>query len=331
VHHSMVDGLSSVDLLEVLLDPTPEVDEHPPHSHWTPKPWPSYQQRLADTIEEGIREPALRLRQLTSYLEVPRDAAKRAVATAGGMLRVGQTLAHSEDHLMGQPGRHRRWAWAQGDLDTVKAIKRSLGGTVNDVILTCIAGGFRAFLIGRGVELGPLDSVRSMVPVSTRAPGSAKGGNQVAALFVDLPVGIEDPAERLAEVQERMHRVKESGQLQGTDSLLANAAFVPQPLFAAAGHLAARAPQPMVATITTNVPGAQHQLYLMGRPLLRVLPYVPLGMNQLITVAILSYNGHLDCGITADYERVPDIHVMANGIEESLAELAARVSRKTHV
>jgi len=62
-----------------------------------------------------------------------------------------------------------------------------------------------------------------------------------------------------------------------------------------------------------------------------VLPYVPLGMNQLITVAILSYNGHLDCGITADYERVPDIHVMANGIEESLAELAARVSRKTHV
>jgi len=161
-----------------------------------------------------------------------------------------------------------------------------------------------------------------MVPVSTRATDAPKGGNEVAVLFTDLPVGIADPAERFEAVRDRMRGVKASGLLHGTDSLIANAVFVPPALFAAAGRLAARAPQPMVATITTNVPGPQEQLYLLGRPLLRMLPYVPLGMNQLITIAIISYHGQLNCGITADYDKIPDIDLVSDGIEQALADLA---------
>lgn len=323
VHHAMVDGMSGADLMEVTLDPDPQRPESEP-SRWQAEPWPSYPARIASSILAGVRQPVHRLREFGSYLDIPREAARSVATAARGTVRLGQEMAHTEEHLLGQPGTHRRWAWAEGDLATIKAIKNRFGGTVNDVILTAISGGFRSFLLGRGVALDEHDFVRTMVPVSTRPPGGPKGGNDVAVLFTDLPVGVADPVDRLQAVRERMIEVKTSGLLQGTDSLIANAAFVPPALFAAAGRLAARAPQPMVATITTNVPGPQQQLYLLGRPLERLLPYVPLGMNQLITVAIISYNGQLDCGITADYDQVPDVGLVVEGIEESLRELAER-------
>lgn len=145
----------------------------------------------------------------------------------------------------------------------------------------------------------------------------------MAALFADLPVGIADAGDCLEAMKDQMSEVKSSGMLEGTDALVGGAIFIPPLLWAAAGRIASRAPQPSVATITTNVPGPQQELYMLGRPLLTILPYVPLGMNQLVTVAIFSYNGGITCGITADYDRVPDVDVLARGIESSLAELSA--------
>jgi diacylglycerol O-acyltransferase len=321
VHHAMVDGLSGADLMEVLLDPNPQRPTVEA-SAWEPQPWPSAASRVTASIGAGVRQPIKRLQHIGASVEAPMRALRSVAATAVGTVRLGQKMAHTENHLLGQPGPHRRWVWAEGDLWQVKVIKNAFGGTVNDVILTAIAGGFRTFLLGREAELAPQDCIRTMVPVSTRQPDAPKGGNEVAALFVDLPVGIADPVQRLQAMRERMVDVKTSGLLQGTDSLVANAVFIPPALFAAGGRLAAVAPQPMVATITTNVPGPQYPLYLLGRELLRMLPYVPLGMNQLITVAILSYNGHLNCGITADYDKVPDVGLVVDGIEDTLAALA---------
>ncbi len=325
VHHAMVDGLSGADLMEVLLDARPDLQPVEP-STWEPQPWPSFASRLASSLLEGVRQPGKRLREMGTALEIPRQAVQSIAATAAGTLRLGRELVHTEAHLLGQPGTHRRWAWAEGDLEQAKEIKNALGGTVNDVILTAIAGGFRSFLLGRGVALGGDDFVRSLVPVSVRPAEAQPGGNEVAALFTDLPVGVRDPVQRLLAVREDMAEVKASGLLQGTDSLVANAVFLPPALFAAAGRLAARVPQPMVATITTNVPGPSQQLYLLRRPLRRMLPYVPLGMNQLITVAIVSYDGQLNCGITADYDKVPDVDLLVEGIERTLAELHAAVA-----
>ncbi len=323
VHHAMVDGLSSADLMEAVLDTSPNPAPAGPVGTWKPQPWPSTTTRAASALGASIRQPLARITEVGGHLAAPRDAVKRAATMVAGTLRLGQELTVPQKHLLGQPGRGRRWVWAEGDLARVKAIRRALGGTVNDVILTVVAGGFRAFLLGRGEELTEHDTVRTMVPVSTRAPGGARGGNEVAALFADLPIGIADPVERLAAVNESMKAVKSSGMLQGTDSLVANAALVPTALFAAGGWLAARAPQPMVATVTTNVPGAQRQLYMLGRKLSRVMPFVPLGMNMLISTAILSYNGHIDIGITADLDRVPDVGTMAKAIEADFAALAA--------
>jgi WS/DGAT/MGAT family acyltransferase len=322
VHHAMVDGISGSDIMELLLDDRPD-SAAPQSSSWRPAPWPAPAARLVSSVAAGVAAPADRLRHLGAVLRHPAGAVARAGAAVVGTVRLGEQLAHTEDHLLGTPGTHRRWAWAEGDLGEVKRIKNTLGGTVNDVILSAIAGGYRRFLLHRGAALVEADVVRTMVPVSTRPAAGPKGGNEVAALFVDLPVGAPDAIGRFERMRESMAAVKSSGMLQGTDALVENAVFVPPALFAAAGKLAARAPQPAVATITTNVPGPQRELFLLGRPLVRFLPYVPLGMNQLITVAIISYHGQLCCGVTADYEQVPDVQVLAEGIEEALADLSA--------
>lgn len=321
VHHAMVDGLSGQDIMEVLLDDSPEVVDADP-SAWRPAPEPSTTQILGGALMDAVRNPLARLRHLAADLGSPKDALVGTVAAVVGTARIGETLAHVEDHLMGQPGPHRRWAWADGDLEEVKRVKSVLGGTVNDVILSAITSGFREFLLHREPELPQQAVVRTMVPVSTRRPGVPRGGNEVAVMFADMPVGLPDPADRYSVIREQLDIAKRSGTVQGTDALIENAVFLPPALYAAAGRLAARTPQPAVATITTNVPGPQTQLYMLGRPMRQMLGYVPLGMNQLVTVAIVSYNGQICCGITADYDRVPDVEVLARGIEHGLQELS---------
>ena len=324
IHHAMVDGLSGADIMEVLLDDSPQpVDTTP--STWAPARAPSTVEVLGGAVVDAVRNPLGRIRHLAADLESPKDAVAMVAAALAGTFRIGETLAHTEDHLLGQPGPHRRWAWANGDLTQVKDIKDALGGTVNDVILAAIATGFREFLLGRVSDLNEQAFVRSMVPVSTRPSDAASGGNQVAVMFCDLPVGVADPGARLQRVHEQMQAAKNSGTVEGLDSMLENAVFIPPLLYAAAGRLAARTPQPAVSTITTNVPGPQRQLYMLNHPMRTMLPYVPLGMNQLITIAIMSYNGQINCGITADYDRVPDVNRLAAGIEKGLAELAALV------
>jgi diacylglycerol O-acyltransferase / wax synthase len=320
IHHSMVDGLSGSDLMEAILDLEPEVHIGEPVP-WEPRPAPSELSVITSGVLDSVRNPMRTVRAVAAGLGRPREFARSAAAAGMGTVRLSREMAHTEDHLIGAPGPHRRWDWALGDLGEVKRIKTVLGGTVNDVILTAITGGFREFLLNRGVELDSDDIVRTMVPVSTRPPGAPSGGNEVAVMFTDLPVGVAEPLDRYQAVLLQMVDVKASGIMQSTDALIEGAVFLPPMLLAAGAKLAARAPQPAVATITTNVPGPQHPLYMLGRPMLTMLPYVPLGMNQLITVAIISYNGGITCGVTADYARVPDVGVLATGIEESLRRL----------
>ena len=321
VHHAMVDGLSGADIMEVLLDDS-EHAAAPTPSTWEPQQAPSTATVVSEALVDAVRNPVGRFGHLMADLGSPKDAVSKVASALAGTFRIGETLAHTEDHLLGQPGPHRRWAWANGDLHEVKRIKTELGGTINDVILTAITNGFREFLLGRGAELSEGAFVRTMVPVSTRPKDQAKGGNEVAVMFADMPVGLAQPAKRYESIRAQMAHAKSSGTVEGTDALLDNAVFLPPMLYAAAGRLAARTPQPAVSTITTNVPGPQRQLYMLGRPMEKMLGYVPLGMNQLVTVAIVSYNGQICCSLTADYDQVPDVEVLASGIESGLGQLS---------
>ena len=149
------------------------------------------------------------MRGAARAVRAPREAVTQAGRVAGALVSNLDALKPVRSSLTGPVGPHRRWSWADADLADVKAIRRGLGGTVNDVVLAAIAGGFRELLIARGEEVPADRGVRSMVPVSIRASDQrGEMNNRVSAVFADLPVGIEDPVERLTAVSEQMSDLK---------------------------------------------------------------------------------------------------------------------------
>jgi WS/DGAT/MGAT family acyltransferase len=228
--------------------------------------------------------------------------------------------------LNGPIGPHRRWDWARSELSDVKQIREGFGGTVNDVVLTAISGGFRELLASRGESTDRV--VRTLVPVSVRRQDEREYNNRVSAIFANLPVGIADPVERLAAVHEQMEHLKQSHSAVAGDVLVGLSGFAPALLLSMGLRAATRVPQRSVQTVTTNVPGPQKTLYAAGRRLLEAFPYVPLAGRVRIGVAIFSYDGGLHFGVTGDWDSAPDVEVLCRGIEDSMAELLTAAQPK---
>jgi diacylglycerol O-acyltransferase / wax synthase len=318
VHHSMVDGVSSTDLMTVMFgDSSP-----PPGQGWQPAPEPTGAELVLRSLTRQAVNPAEQLRVLRSAARRPRtsleqaQALVRGIGSAAGLLR---PLGSSS--LTGSIGPHRTWSTAYVHLTDVKAIRTALGGTVNDVVLTIVTGGLRDLLQTRGENVEGR-GVRALVPVSVRAPGE-RGvyNNQVSAMLPTLPVGTEDPVKRLQSVRAQMDRLKQSGQAVAGEVLTSLSGFAPPLLLALGGRLAARSPNLGVQTGVTNVPGPQQPLQTLGRRLLESFPFVPLIGNVRISIAIFSYNGGLYFGVTADYDSSSDIDVLTAGVERGAAEL----------
>jgi WS/DGAT/MGAT family acyltransferase len=223
--------------------------------------------------------------------------------------------------LNGPIGPHRRWDWARTTLTDVKSVRKALGGTVNDVVLTVLTRGFRDLLLSRDESVTDR-VVRTLVPVSVRTPGErGTYNNRVSAMIAELPVGIDDPAERLAAIRSQMDGLKESKQAVAGEVLTSLTGFAPSLLLSLGTRVAMRIPQRNVNTVTTNVPGPQWQLFACGRPMLEAFPFVPLASSVRIGVAIFSYNGMLNYGVTGDFDTAPDIAVLCGGIEAGMTEL----------
>ena len=318
VHHSMVDGVSGAELLSAILDEQPEPEPLPPDD-WSPERQPSGAELAVRALGQRALSPYDAMR---SALRSPRYAAGRATETLQGLLTMSGVLRPpAVSSLNGPIGPHRRWDWASSRLSVVKEIRAALGGTVNDVVLTAIAGGFRDLLDSRGERIDRV--VRTLVPVSVRsAQEQGEYNNRVSAIFAELPVGIADPVERLDAVRNQMEHLKHSHEAVAGDVLVGLSGFAPAMLLALGLRTATHVPQRNVNTVTTNVPGPQRPLYAAGRRMLDCLPYVPLAGHVRMGVAIFSYDGALSFGVTGDYDRAPDIGVLCRGIERAMAELA---------
>jgi diacylglycerol O-acyltransferase len=321
----MVDGVAGADLLSVLLD-RQRTPRAPARDTWTPQPSPEGAELVVRAVAMGLQHPFDAVRELPAPAELLRTG-RRA---AGGLLSFGRAMrAPAPSSLNGPVGPHRRWSWARAQLSDIKAVRAEFGGTVNDVVLACIAGGFRELLISRGEAVDRV--VRTLVPVSVRSPGEyGIYNNRVSAMFADLPVAIADPLERLAAVSAQMTELKDSHEAVAGEVLTSLTWFAPPLLLALAERLATRLPQHSVNTVTTNVPGPQEPLYAGGRRMLESIPYVPLGGHVRIGVAIFSYDGACSFGVTGDYDAAPDIDVLCESIEHNLAELVrlARPARR---
>jgi diacylglycerol O-acyltransferase / wax synthase len=323
-HHCMVDGVSSSDVLSVLLDETRE-PAAPVRDTWRPEPEPNPAQLVTEAIAGRAASPYEGVRTLLA-------AARRPRRVAGGLAQGARDVAQTRKVLLpaaslsinGPIGPHRRVEHARGRLADVKTIRAALGGTVNDIVLAAITGGFRDLLMARD-ELTDGLTIRTLVPVSVRKQ-SERGSydNKVSGMFAELPVGIEDPVERLHAVREQMDDLKASRQAVGAEVLTSMGGFAPAMLLALGARVAIRMPQRNLNTVATNVPGPQHPLYLAGRRLLEVFPFVPLGTGMRTGVAIYSYDGGINFGVTGDYDTVPDIGLVASGIERGLQELLTR-------
>jgi len=323
-HHSMIDGISGADIIDVLLDRDPHAEARPAVP-WTPAAETSPVRLAASALGDMLRVPLEIGQGLARAVRAPGRFTRQSAVELSGLAQLGEKVMWPESVLDGPIGPRRRWGWARADLTEVKKVKNSLGGTVNDVILAGIAGGFRTFLTARGENMDGR-TVRTMVPVSMRTREErGQLGNQVSAVFADLPVGLSDPAERLAAVTRQLSSLKSSGMARGVDSMFTAADLVPGTLFALGARVAARLPQRAISTVTTNVPGPPVPMYLLGHRMTELFPYIPIGADIRITIGIASYAGRLTCGVTGDFDAVPDLQVLCDGIESATEELVALV------
>jgi len=329
-HHALIDGVSGVDITAVLFDITPEPQDRPRPSSWSPSPLPSQAELLTDALLERATVPAEIARSVRAGLRTPVKAVE-AVATRIGA--IGSLAAAGAEPVPDTPlnveiGHHRRFLWTSASLRDVKDVKDALGGTVNDVVLTAVAGALGSHFRSRGFPTRDL-VLRAMVPVSVR-PDQDRGalGNQVAAMWAPLPVGETDPVRRLAAVTEGMAHVKESGQAVGAKALTELAGFAPQTIMSQAARLVPR--QRFFNLVVTNVPGPQFPLYLMGRQLRHIYPMVPLAERQALGIAVMSYDGRLDFGLNGDWDAMDDLDLLVEDLRSAMAELvaAARKARR---
>ncbi len=326
VHHCMVDGVSGMELLSVILD-TERDPELLPSDDWRPERQPAGVELAIEALVRRAVSPYEQLRAVRFAAGSPARVAGTAIATARGLRAIAGVVAPPPpSSLNGAIGPHRRWAWARSQLADVRRVRGAFGGTVNDVVLTVVAGGFRALLAARG-ESTQRD-VRTLVPVSVRSSEErGEYNNRVSAIFANLPVGIEDPVQRLAAMRAQMEHLKSSGEAVAGDVLVGLSGFAPAMLLALGLRAATRMPQHSVNTVTTNVPGPQRPLYAAGRRMLECFPYVPIAGHVRIGVAIFSYDGGLTFGVTGDYDEAADIDVLCEGIEQSMRELLAAAER----
>jgi WS/DGAT/MGAT family acyltransferase len=322
VHHAVVDGVSGADLTAVLFDLSKDGTEvPPPESAWSPAPEPGDVQVVAKGAVDLAGAPVGLARSVVDAVSNPaRTVANvREGASGVGEILWGTINRAPQTPLNGPIGPHRRVSWVRVPLAELKEIKNALGGTVNDVFLATVAGALHRWLRTRGLRTEGLE-IRSAVPVSVRAEGdSAAMGNQITVMVGKLPTYVSDPLERLRVVSESMKGLKESKQALGAQAIAGLEDFAPPTIFARASRL--HFSNRVYNLLTTNVPGPQFPLYLLGREMKEMLPVAFLAPGQRLAIACMSYNGTVAISLIGDYDGMPDLEELADYVTDEVAAL----------
>ncbi|GAB2885269.1 WS/DGAT/MGAT family O-acyltransferase [Nocardioides pacificus] len=321
IHHSVVDGVSGTDLYKLVLDPTPEPRPAIPDD-WRPAAPTSLVEFTARALWDLGTTPAHTIAAAGRAVRSPVRLVRSSLDSARGMLTIaGAMRPGPATSLTGVLDGSRRYAWTDTSLSDVRTVRQAYGVTVNDVALAAVASGFRTLLLSRG-ETPDARALRSLVPVSTRAPGEESIlDNRVSLMLPHLPVDLADPVERLMAVHERIGALRASHQIEAGGSLTAAMELGPFAPIAWAMKIGLGIPQRQISTVTTNVPGPRQPLYALGREAVALLPYVPIADQVRFGVAIFSYQDTLTFGVTADYDAAPDIDVLVDAIAASVTEL----------
>ncbi|MFI2433219.1 wax ester/triacylglycerol synthase family O-acyltransferase [Streptomyces sp. NPDC018693] len=293
-HHALADGLRALGLAAAVLDP---MDLPEPR----PRPAEAARGRLPD------------VRRLPSLV---RDA----LSDVGRALDIGASVAVSTlatrpiAALTAEPTGTRRTAGVVVDLDDVHRVRKSVGGTVNDVLIAVVAGALRRWLDERGDGSEGV-APRALIPVSKRRPRTAHPqGNRLSGYLIRLPVDDPDPLGRLAAVRTAMDRNKDAGPGRGAGAVALLADHVPALGHRIGGPLVSQAARLWFDILVTSVPLPSLGLKLGGNPVTAVFPYAPLARGQSLAVAISTYRGQVHFGLVADAQAVPDLQRFADAL-----------------
>jgi diacylglycerol O-acyltransferase len=300
-HHALADGLRALTLAAAVLDPM----DLPAR-----KPRP----------EEPAKGFLPDVRKLPGLV-------RGAVSDVGRALDIGASVAlstvgaRSSSALTSEASGTRCTAGVVVDLDDVHRVRKTQGGTVNDVLIAVVAGALRRWLDERGDGSEGV-APRALIPVSKRRPRTAHPqGNRLSGYLMRLPVDDPDPLARLTTVRTAMDRNKDAGPNRGAGAVALLADHVPALGHRLGGPLVSQAARLWFDILVTSVPLPSLGLKLGGNPVVEVFPFAPLACGQSLAVAVSTYRGQVHYGLVADAEAVPDLDVLARAITEEVETL----------
>ena len=316
----MVDGITAVDIGEVILEETPEV-RTAPATTWRPAAPPTTVELLAGAMADSVAHPRTIVDRVSGGLGTAREALGHVASAVMDAVR-----SPDEMPLIAEVGQQRRFSTLDISLDDMKSVRRARGGTINDVALAIIAGGLRSWLLARGESVSGGTVVRTLVPMGVKAEDDRESASLVDAFLVDLPVGEPDPVIRLQRIVFDTARFGETGRAVGAKAMVDLVGFAPPTLHTLGARVGASLSQRSYSLSVTNVPGPQTALYAGGARMLAAYPIVPLTERHALSIGLTSYDGGVFFGLNADRDAMPDLDVLVQCLRDSLAELTDSTS-----
>lgn len=303
LHHCIADGIALIRVLLSMTDDAPDT------------PWPSATDAeiathrpppARATVDSTVRSAEKLMADGIDFVIDPAKLAEAARMGLGGATALSRLLLMSPDPhtaFKGPLGVNKRAAWSQPvPLNTIKAIGHAVGATVNDVLLAAVAGALRSYLQSRGEPVDGID-IRAAVPVNLRPPDEPLTlGNRFGLVFLPLPIGADDPLDRLLDLKERMAALKGSPEAMVTFGILTTMGVAPAQL----QDLGVSIFGSKATAVMTNVPGPRQPIYMAGVPIKEIMFWVPQSGRLGLGVSILSYAGSVTLGIATDVGLAPD-------------------------
>lgn len=328
-HQALVNGMSALEIGHVIADRTPKSPEFG-EDIWIPAREPSESQLLVAALGEWVARP-------TAQAAAVRASLQEMVTNVGALVDAGRRIADvartvargtaPSSPLNTTVSRNRRFTVAAHPLEDYRELRARYQCDVNDVVLAVVAGALRNWLLSRGEPVTATSTVRAMAPnsvypdaeIDSAGPGQAI--SEVSPFLVDLPIGEGNAVVRLSQIAHATESHSTAASLVDARTIVTLSGFAPPTLHAMGIRVATSFSARQFNLLITNVPGAQKQMYVAGTKLLESYAVPPLLTNQVLAIAVTSYNGMLYFGINADRDAMSDVDVLPALLRESLDEL----------
>jgi diacylglycerol O-acyltransferase / wax synthase len=326
VHHCIGDGVGLMFVLLSLVDLVAD-----PHAGDVQNPFTSMlRERSPALLEEAcqvaeqVMPEGMRLLMASAEAFASTSGWLKALASVAALGRLVAILPDPKTVYRGPLQVPKRVAWTDPvAVEDVRQIGKALGGTINDVLLTAVAGAMGRYLEKRGDRRHPRLNFRAAMPVNLRAIDKmADMGNEFGLVFLSLPVGIRDPVERLQVLRKRAYALRKSGEPLVVYWLLKMMGILPRWFHS----LVVRIFGSKATAVMTNMPGPKQQLYLAGRPIHDIFFWVPQSGTVGLGFAICSYNGRIRVGVGTDAGLVPDPEKIVQEFHAEIDEMRRRAA-----